>query len=522
MLRKSSLLIALAVGFVSPATTWAQSASPVAAPAGQGAASAFQEKLIGEMTPGSSFKDIRIRGDHIAWVEDSAGKRTVRLDGNPQGGAFDDVKYMRFNGDATHLVFFGKHGSSWVFVLDGHEQPQAYDKFSGVSFRPGGTSYAFVACQGKKCRLNLDGVESGAVYEDFSYPLYSRDGNRLAYLGKRGEKWIAVVDGKEMPTDLDQFSGSAWGFTQDGKRFYAAGRLNGKWVYVIDSAPGPGFDAISRIAFSPDNQHFAYGGAIVKGGALKKKTIGTMVIDGQAGETYEGSGMAGSLSLIGGAWQYMIGGVHDLVADFHGVSSPWFTSQGKLAYAVRRKNGDVAVLVGGEAGPGFEEILSPVVSSRDPAHFAYIAKRGGEFLEVRDHQVSQTFALSKTKNRTTGVPWIQMSGDGAHLAYEIVSGGDKFREGGTERALRSIVLDGKAGPEYDVLGLENFDFAKDASHFHYEVHGAKGDRDLVNVDGHESRLYDSVWATGFSDDGKSVFFIARDDKRFLRVSYPLQ
>jgi hypothetical protein len=522
MLRKSSLLIALAVGFVSPATTWAQSASPVAARAGQGAASAFQEKLIGEMTPGSSFKDMRIGGDHIAWVEDSAGKRTVRLDGNPQGGAFDDVKYMKFNGDATHLVFFGKHGSSWVFVLDGHEQPQAYDKFSGVSFQPGGTSYAFVACQEKKCRLNVDGVESGAVYENFSYAQYSRDGNRLAYLVKRGEKWIAVVDGKEMATDLDELWGSAWGFTQDGKRFYAAGRLNGKWVYVVDGVPGPGFDAISRIAFSPDNQHFAYGGAIVKGGALKKKTIGTMVMDGKSGETYEGSGMAGSLSLIGGAWQYMIGGVHDLVPDFHGVSTPRFNSAGKLAYAVRRKKDDVAVLVGGEAGPGFEEILSPVAFSLDAAHFVYIAKRGGEFLEVRDHQVRQTFALSKTKNRTTGVPWMQMSGDGTHLAYEIVSGGEQFQQGNTGRALRSIVLDGKAGPEYDVLELENFDCAKDASHFHYEVRGAKGDRDLVNVDGHESRLYDSVWATGFSDDGEKVIFIARDDKRFLRVSYPLQ
>ncbi len=522
MLRQISLSVVFAVGFVSVAPAWGQTASPLAARSDQDTAPAFREKLIGEITPGSSFRDIRLSGEHIAWAEESTGKRTVRLDGNPQGGVYDDVKYMKFNADATHFVFFGKRGSSWIFVLDGHEQPQAYEKFSGVSFQPGGSSYAFFECQEKKCRLNVNGTETGAVYENFSYPLYSRDGTRLAFFGKRGEKWIAVVDGKEMVPELDEFSGAAWGFTRDDKRFYAAGRLNGKWTYVVDGVPGPGFDAVSRIAISPDCQHFAYAGTYVRGGALKKKTIGTMIVDGKAGETHEGSGMAGSLSLIGGSWQYMIGGVHDMGADFSGVSTPWYNSAGKLAYSVRRKVYDVAVLVGGEAGPGFEEILSPVVFSQDAAHFAYIAKHDGEFLEVRDHQVRQTLALSKTKNRTTGVPWILMSPDGAHLAYEIVSGGEQFQQGSTERALRSMIMDGKAGPEYDVLGLENFDFAKNGGHFHYEVHGAKGTRDLVNVDGHESRLYDFVWATQFSNDEKNVTFVALDDKRLFRVTYPLE
>ena len=246
-----------------------------------------------------------------------------------------------------------------------------------------------------------------------------------------------------------------------------------------------------------------------------------MVIDGKAGETYEGRGMAGSLSILGGTWEYMIGGVHEFVADFHGVSGPRFSSGGKLAYAVRRGKNDEAVLVGGEAGPGFEEVISPVIFSRDASHFAYIAKRDGEFLEVRDHQVGQKFSLSKTKNRATDVPWIMMSADGAHLAYEIVSGGQQFKGGSTERALRSVVMNGKAGPEYDALGLENFDFSEDASHYHYEVHGAKDDRDIVSVDGHESRLYNSVWATDFAANGKSVTFFARDDRRFFRVTYPL-
>ena len=521
MFKHISLVVAVSASLASAEAIWLRSDPPQAAGAWR-ASSAFQEELIEQITPGSSFEDVRISGDHIAWIENSSGKRTVRLDGNQQAGTYDDVKYMKFSWHGANFMFFGKRGSSWILVLDGQEQPQRYDKISGISFQPEGTSYAFVECREKRCRLNVDGGEVGAVYEDFSYPQYSRDGKRLAYFGKRGRKWIAVVDGKETAPDLDDLWGSAWGFTLDGSRFYAAGRVNGKWVYLVDGAPGPSFDAISRIAFSVDGQHYAYGGTIVSEGALKKKTIGTMVIDGKAGETYEGRGMAGSLSLLGGSWEYMIGGVHEFHAGFYGVSSPWFSSEGKLAYAVRRKKGEEAVLVGGETGPGFEEIISPVLFSREASHFAYIAKRDGEFLEVRDHQVGQTFSLSKTKNRATDVPWIQMSADGTHLAYEIVSGGQKFAEGNTKRALRAVVMDGKAGPEYDALELENFDFGVDASHFHYEVHGAKEDRDLVNVDGHESRLYNSVWATHFAADGERVTFFARDDGRILRVIAPLR
>ena len=75
------------------------------------------------------------------------------------------------------------------------------------------------------------------------------------------------------------------------------------------------------------------------------------------------------------------------------------------------------------------------------------------------------------------IEWIVLTGDGSHIAYEIVSG--------------SKATSGR------------------------EIH-------LVNVDGHESRPYDDVIGVWFVEDDKSVAFAGRDGMRFLRVTYALQ
>jgi len=463
-----------------------------------------------------------VSSDHVAWIEESSGKKTVRLDGASQGGTYDDVKNMRFLRNTSHLMFFAKRGSSWTFVLDGKEQQQTYDSVSPISVPSDGTSYAFVGCSEKKCQLTVDGVASGPVSESLWYPQYCRDGKRLAFLSKRGKKWIFEVDGRETGPELDGIWGSEWGFTRDGSRFYNAARLDGKWTYVVDGVPGPGFEVISPIVFSPDGKHFAYGGTVTKGGMTKTKTIGTMVVDGKAGELYEGSGIAGHLSQLAGYTENIIDGVHDMWPDFYGVSTPSFNSEGKLSYAISRSRGDNAVIVDGKEGPGFEKILSPVAFSSGGVHFAYVAQSNEEFVEVRDNHAGKTYSLTKMKGRFLDVSWIESSVDGSHLAFEIVSGGQMFHGGATVRALRSVVVDGKAGPEYDAQAIGSFETTKDAHHFYYAVYGTKESRDLVSVDGHESRPYNFVWGTKITDEEKSVTFVAYDDKRLLRVVYPLK
>jgi hypothetical protein len=482
-------------------------------------ASLFHEEVIAEMSPGSELKDELVTLSHVAWGENTGGKRTVKLDGVQQGGVYDDAKYLDASVDEKHFGFFAKRGSAWIFVLDGQEDSPEYTKITAIDFQPKGSSIAYGACHEKKCRLVVDGSETGAEYEDISYPKYSRDGKRLAYLVKRGKKWIAVVDGKETGPETSDMWFSSWGFSPDGSRFYFAARTKNNWMYAVDGAAGPDFDVISRLAFSHDGRHYAYGGTDAKGGFKKQKTIGTITLDGQSVATYEGRGMAGAWTALGGSTQVMVGGVRDLSPDFHGISTPQFNSEGKLVYAARRDKGDVAVFVGNEAGPGFDEILSPVAFSEDSQHFAYVARRGENFVEVRDHTPGQ--AIPTGKRGPSDVQWIAMNRDATHLAYQTVSGGAQFKAGNTRRALRSVIIDGQAGQEYDAKNIVAFDFDADAHHYFYEVLGAKGDRDLVNIDGHESRVYDSVAYPRFLEDKKAVSFVARDGARFLHVTYSL-
>jgi hypothetical protein len=483
------------------------------------ATSAFHEEVIAEITQGSELKTSLVGRNHIAWVEKGGGKETVRLDGKQQGGVFEDVKYLNFSSHEAHLAFFGKRESAWIFVLDGQEHAQRYKKITSTSFEPQGNSYSYCACVEKRCRLVIEGAETGPEYDDVSYTQYSRDGKRLAFFVKRQKKWIAVVDGKEFGPELEDFWPSAWGFSRSGGRFYVAAWIKGsKWLYLVDGTLGPGFDVISYISFTDDEKHYAYGGTIAKAGFKKQKTFGSVVLDGQATGSYEGSGLSGAWTALAGETEYMAGGVRDLTPDFHGISTPQFNPEGKLIYAARREKGDVAVFIGNEAGPGFDEILSPVVFSADSAHFAYVARRGDEFVPVRDTRPGTGFTPSK--HGATAVGWIVFSGKGEHLAFETISGGNMFKGGGTARALRTVVLDGARAKEYDAFSLREFDFNK-TGHYCYTVRGASGNDDLVNVDAHESRLYNDVVDTRFSEDGMSVVFVARDGGRFFRVTYEL-
>ena len=481
--------------------------------------SAFHEDLLAEISPGAEVKQTIVANHHLAWIEKQGDKRTVHLDGKQQGGTFEDIKYAEFSRDESHFAFFGKRASDWLLVLDGQEKFSGYSRITSVAFQPDGNSIAFCACRDKKCRLVVDGADTGAEFDDISFARYSPDGKRIAFFAKRSKKWVAIVDGKELGPELDDIWFPSSGFHRASGKFFFTGRIKNDWLHVVDGVSTPGFEVISVLAFSHDGSHYAYSGANAKGGFKKQKILGSIVMDGQTVATYEGKGMVGEWSVLAGSHEFMLGGVRALSTDFHGVSVPEFNPDGKLVYAARRDKGDVAVFVGPDAGPGFDEVLTPVVFTEDSQHFAFVARQAGDFIEVRDNKPLRTVASGK--HGATGVGWIAVSRDASHLAFETVSGGAQFKAAHTTRALRSAVFDGQSGPEYNALALRNFDFDAEALHFAYEVIGADGDRDLVNVDGHESRLYDSVAGSHYLPDAKSIQFIARDNSRFLRVTYPL-
>ena len=90
-------------------------------------------------------------------------------------------------------------------------------------------------------------------------------------------------------------------------------------------------------------------------------------------------------------------------------------------------------------------------------------------------------------------------------------------------ALGRIIIDGKAGPEYDAFGIADLSLRAQAQRYHYTVIGAQGDQDRVIFNGRESKLYDNVFrgSPEFVDD-QTIEFVAQDAQRFVRVTGTLE
>ncbi len=476
-------------------------------------ASKIHETLIAEATAGSEVSWARSTENHLAWVEKANGKKTVRLDGKQIGASYEDVKYVAHSADEQHLGFIAKRNSKWVMVVDGEERSRDYGRMTAPHLSVNGKTFAVGACNEKKCHLVVDNAEIGADYEDISSPGFSPDGGHHVYFGKRNKKWVMVLDDKESGPEMDECY--TWEFTREGKRIAAAALLKRHWSWIVDGVPGPAFDVIGSIEFSPDGLHFAYGGADEKTGFGKHATHGALVVDGQIAQTYDGSGFGGGWAGVFGPQESMVTGVHSLSPDFHGVSDPLYTSEGKLAYAARRGAGDVVVFIDHAAGPSFEDIVSSIIVTPDGKHSFYVAKHGESFVEVRDQQAGASFL---GKRAVSFVGTVMMTKDGSHVAYEIVRGGKMFKAGGTSRALRRLVLDSQAAPEYDALGMRDIWFSENGKHSFYLVVGAEGNKDRVIFDGLEGKLYDSVFRHSIKAiDDHNIEFVAQDGQRFLRV-----
>ena len=481
---------------------------------------AFHEQVIGEIPAGTAFKGWIAAGEHVAWAGAQDGTWTVMLDGKQQGGTYRDVEYLTLSPDGLHLHFFGKLHDGWVHVFDGNETSPGYASVTAISLQPQTGSFAYGACVRKnRCQLVVNDKPASDEYENISLPRYSDDGKHLGFCGTRQKGSHIVVDGRDAGPPIGYYDPNRWGFDVAG-RLYAAASTNFKWTYLIGDEIGPMFDVISPIAFSPGGQHYAYGGANVLQRFHRLKMDATVVLDGRPGQTYEGSGMASVwTTVVLGEVEVAPMGVQVMLAAFFGVSGPTFSPDGKLAHAVRRGKGDVVVTFGEEAGPALDELLSPILFSRDTQHSAYVGARGDSFLEVRDNQPGKTFPIGA---RVGLVDWGVMSADGSRFAYELARGGVDFMNRATTRARRSVVLDGQPGREYNASSIGMPLFTGDSRHYLYPVVRVEGKHDLVVADGTESNPYDEITDLHLSSDGSSAIFLARDSSHLLRVTYPLQ
>jgi hypothetical protein len=478
----------------------------------------LSDELIGELSPGSTIVLAKGTGEHIALVAKKGSAHIVTLDAKQLGTVYDDVDHLRFSADDQHLAFIAKRNSRWTVVVDGVDRSKPYSRLTDPALNADGSRYAVGACLERKCRLVLDGQENDPLFDDVSAPAFAPSVDQYGYVGKRNKKWVLQLDGKPHGPELNEFGQWQWRTSNTATRVAIAGRMDKKWTWVVDGVPGPGFEVISDIAFSPDYQHSAYGGADASTGFARYKTRGAMVEDGRVVGEYEGRGFGGGV--LEEVLKYpvlappteMATGARVLLPDLHGVSTPQYSPAGALVYAARRKDDDVVVITGGTSGPSFEDVVSPIAISLVGSHIAYVIKRGDQLVEVRDHQPGASVPVKRTASHV-GLMAIGPSGE--HLAFEVVH----CSRGKTGRCLRRVVVNSQGGAEYNAFGVRDLGLGDDARTYHYTVLGAEGNRDRVVFDGLETRLYDHVFTGTLKRiNDRTIRFVAQDGLRIVRVT----
>jgi hypothetical protein len=175
------------------------------------------------------------------------------------------------------------------------------------------------------------------------------------------------------------------------------------------------------------------------------------------------------------------------------------TDGSTIAYPVR-KAGKAAVVVEGKEGSPYDDV-GRIHMGANGHGVSYWAKRDGAYSLVVVDGVEQKV----DGTALNVVDGIAVSSDGAHVAYVVRHGGKSL-----------MVLDGKAGKEYDLVGVPIF--SPDGKRLAYSAR--RGEKHVVVVDGQEGPEVDGIGGTpevAFSPDGKRFGYAAQKGKEWVAM-----
>jgi hypothetical protein len=538
-----------------------------------------QEELLGEKSPETSPDDkedvVSRDGKRVAWRDKRGKNWVVMVNGEEVGTSYKDVEWIIFSRDNQHLAYKAKKDKNWLIVIDGKEEEIVFEEVGNPWLSPDGQHYAYRAGalgkwvvvvdgqstmrivgknkiqgiaydevgnprfsregqhlayrakkMGGKWLIVLDGKE-GKAYEDVGEPSFSSDGQHFIYPAKSGKKWTMVVDGEEYGPEMKEpwvgtlvgergivRRGLPWvGLTSEGQWIYF-GRIEKRWAAIVGGQPGPEFDVLSwPFRFGPQDRRIAYAGAELKSGG--RKAIGRVIIDHEAGPAYEGqptesTGSALVGTFLGGGRRVLLPGVFlRFYARSHGVSSPVRSPDHMhIAYSARRGDEDYVVVLDGEAGESFNSIDCGPFFAPDGT-LVYVGKKEEKVVLVANGEHLNEFPWDKA-NCTN------LSLEGKHTVHVVSQG-----------PIHRVFVDGKPGKVYDAKRVTNLKTRLSGKELRlaYEVRGFKEkerETSFVVLDGQEGKHYDEVMynTLDFLDE-KTVVYVARNDRKFLRVTQSL-
>lgn len=195
------------------------------------------------------------------------------------------------------------------------------------------------------------------------------------------------------------------------------------------------------------------------------------------------------------AYQSRLDGTHIIEGDKIVASAPsdqgihleGYTPDDRLIYSIRAK-GSSQVVVGPEKGPIYDQLVSVAVAPN--GRILYHAEKAGKHYLVEGAKEEEIEGLGS----------VNLSKDGAHVAYTVRKGGRAF-----------VVIDGKKGTEYDEVHTPSFNPGSAVPTYV----AIRGKKQVAVVGDREAGEFEHITAVDVSPDGRTIAVAAAEGGRLV-------
>jgi Tol biopolymer transport system component len=355
----------------------------------------------------------------------------------------------------------------------------------------------------------------------------SADGLRVAFPAHSGEvhkmrlpvrgQWQDVEFSTKKRMIVDGVPGPVFDevetvvFSPDGNRIAYRAKKGEKWCAVLDGKIGPEFDVVCEAIFSPDGRRVAY--AAEEGGTWH------VVVDGQIGPAYnqvrepvfspDGKRVAYEAE-IDGKWRAIVDGRPQ--APFDEVGGVEFSPGGehfKYVVYMGTKDRRQRLVIDEKPMKAFDRI-STSCFSRDGTRWAYVGVEGRGNRTAWHHVFVDGQKIGAYTGSSFAAFFLTFSDDGEHLAFEACVDGKKV-----------LIVDGEAKTELlDGKVYWDTDLFKRSARLAYVWH-INGKARVV-LDGKPGPAYDQILSTErgsvvYSDDDSHHAYVAQKGQKDVVV-----